>query len=226
VRRILIVFAREPIPGATKTRLCPPLDPAAAAALYACFLGDVLALASGLPGVEPVIAYTPATAGPFFARVAPEIAAFPQQGADLGARMDLALARFLAAEREHGGEPPVAVLIGSDFPSLPPAYLLAAFARLEAGADAVFGPADDGGYYLVGLREPQPRLLREVPMSTPTVLADTLALAEKQSLRVALLPGWYDIDSAEDLRRLAAELRDAPPEVAPRTRAFLERGEL
>jgi uncharacterized protein len=90
----------------------------------------------------------------------------------------------------------------------------------------VFGPADDGGYYLVGLREPQPRLLREVPMSTPTVLADTLALAEKQSLRVALLPGWYDIDSAEDLRRLAAELRDAPPEVAPRTRAFLERGEL
>jgi uncharacterized protein len=85
----------------------------------------------------------------------------------------------------------------------------------------VLGPAEDGGYYLIGLRRPQPRLLREVPMSTPTVLADTLALARATGLRAELLPPWYDIDTVVELRRLARDLRRAPPAVAPRTRAFL-----
>ena len=114
-----------------------------------------------------------------------------------------------------------AVIIGSDSPDLPSEYICEAFARLERGADVVLGPADDGGYYLIGLRVPQPRLLREVPMSTPTVLADTLALARELGLRVDLLPAWYDVDTVAELRRLAAALRAAPPDVAAYTRAFL-----
>jgi hypothetical protein len=120
------------------------------------------------------------------------------------------------------------VIIGSDSPDLPPSYVQEAFARLDGGADVVLGPAEDGGYYLIGLRAPQPRLLREVPMSTPTVLADTLALARELGLRAELLPLWYDVDTSAELRRLAEGLLDAPPEVAPCTRAFLasfERGE-
>jgi hypothetical protein len=113
------------------------------------------------------------------------------------------------------------VLIGSDIPDLPAAYVRDAFARLESGADVVLGPAEDGGYYLIGLRAPQPGLLRGVPMSTPTVLADTLALAREQGLRADLLPPWSDIDTIADLQQLAARLRDAPPDVALRTRAFL-----
>jgi len=83
----------------------------------------------------------------------------------------------------RAGEGHLAVIIGSDSPDLPPEYLSDAFARLEAGADVALGPADDGGYYLIGLRAPQPRLLREVPMSTPSVLADTLALFRELAAR-------------------------------------------
>lgn len=80
------------------------------------------------------------------------------------------------------------VIIGSDLPSLPAAHVRDAFARLDAGADLALGPAEDGGYYLIGLRARQPRLLREPPMSAPTLLADTLALAAELGLRAELLP--------------------------------------
>jgi len=85
----------------------------------------------------------------------------------------------------------------------------------------VFGPCDDGGYYLVGLTRPQPRLLREVQMSTPSVLRDTLALAEQEGLRVALLPLWYDVDTVQELGRLQLELRAAAGGTALHTRAML-----
>jgi glycosyltransferase A (GT-A) superfamily protein (DUF2064 family) len=85
----------------------------------------------------------------------------------------------------------------------------------------VLGPAEDGGYYLIGLKRPAPRLLREVRMSTPTVLADTLAIAAEAGLRVALLPMWYDVDDVASLARLRAELASADAGVAPATRRFL-----
>jgi hypothetical protein len=109
----------------------------------------------------------------------------------------------------------------SDSPTLPLGCLVAAFAALD-DADVVLGPCDDGGYYLIGLKRPAPRLLREVPMSTPTVAADTLALAAAAGLRVGLLPAWYDVDDAASLARLMAELAATPPETAPNTRAFLQ----
>lgn len=217
----LIIFAREPVPGQTKTRLTPPLSPSDAAELYACFLRDVLDNARRAVGSEHVVvAYTPEQAGSYFAAVAPDLEACPQRGASLGERMDLMLNDALRCGAQ------AAVLVGSDLPTLPAELIERSFVELEAGADLVLGPADDGGYYLVGVRKPQPRLLREVPLSTPTVLADTLQLAEALALRVALLPGWYDIDTVADLRRLAAELAQAPPEATPQTRAFLARLEL
>ncbi len=90
-----------------------------------------------------------------------------------------------------------------------------------AEADVVLGPCDDGGYYLIGLSRPQPRLLREVQMSTPRVLHDTLALAAAQRLRVALLPQWYDVDTPEDLGRLRCGLCAGRNGAAPAARAFL-----
>jgi glycosyltransferase A (GT-A) superfamily protein (DUF2064 family) len=83
------------------------------------------------------------------------------------------------------------------------------------------GPCDDGGYYLIGLKKPAPRLLREVRMSTPRVTADTLALAQELGLQVALLPTWYDVDNGDSLERLLAELEQGPPELAPHTRALV-----
>lgn len=210
-------MAKRPTPGGTKTRLVPPLSPEQAAALYECFLRDTLDLARQVPDVQPAVAYTPARARAYFASLAPDFDYIQQKGPDLGARLDNALTYHLGLGYQR------VVMINSDGPTLPLAYLVDAFERLRGETDVVVGPADDGGYYLIGLKQPAPRLLREVRMSTPYVTIDTLALALEEGLRVALLPNWYDVDDATSLARLAVELSDAPPEVAPHTRAFLKR---
>ena len=211
----LLVIAKRPAPGQTKTRLTPPLTAEQAAALYECFLADTLDLVRRVPGTDRAIVYLPADAQAYFAALAPDFELLLQQGAGLGERLDNALVSCLRRGYER------VVIMNSDGPTLPVTYLARAFEALSDGADVALGPSADGGYYLIGVRQPTSRLLREVRMSTPTVLADTLALAAEEGLRVELLPAWYDVDEAADLDRLARELAGAPPEVAPRTRAFL-----
>ena len=212
----LLVVAKRPASGKTKTRLTPPLSPERAAALYACFLRDTLDLIRQVPDVQPVVAYLPAGAEGYFADLAPDFERILQQGADLGARLDNALTAYLRRGYRN------VVIMNSDGPTLPPSYLKAAFAALAGEAEVVLGPSDDGGYYLIGVKCPLPRLLREVQMSTPHVTADTLSLAAEEGLRVELLPVWYDVDDAASLARLVEELTAAPPDVARHTRAFLE----
>jgi uncharacterized protein len=214
---VLIVVAKRPAPGQTKTRLTPALAPEQAAALFECFLLDTLALIRQVSGsgVQCAIAYLPEHERAYFAGLAPDFGLHLQQGADLGARLDEALQHYLAAGSRR------VVIMDSDSPTLPAACLTRAFATLESGADVVLGPCDDGGYYLIGLTRPAPRLLREVHMSTPNVTQETLALAAAEGLKVSLLPTWYDIDEIASLRRLAGELEEAGPEIAPHTRAFL-----
>jgi rSAM/selenodomain-associated transferase 1 len=212
--KALLVVGKQPAAGQTKTRLCPPLDGQTAAALYECFLRDTLAIMRQVDAVTRWIAYAPEDATGYFRSLAPDMELTPQRGADLGER----LANLLSDALEHGVEQ--AVVMDSDSPNLPPAYLRQAFAALDGPADLVLGPCDDGGYYLIGMKQPQPRLLREVPMSTPRVTQDTLALAEELGLRTALLPTWYDIDTAAELARLKRELQTAPAEHCPATRQF------
>jgi uncharacterized protein len=214
----LLVIAKRPTPGQTKTRLTPPLTAEQAAALYECLLVDTLDLVRRVPETDHLIAYLPANARAYFAALAPDFGLVLQKGAGLGERLDNALAGCLRVGYER------AVIMNSDGPTLPAACLEHAFAALRDGADVALGPSADGGYYLIGVKQPTPRLLREVRMSTPTVLADTLALAAEEGLRVELLPAWYDVDEAADLDRLARELAAAPPDVAPCTRAFLLAG--
>ena len=212
----LIVVAKRPAPGETKTRLAPPLSPEQAAALYECFLRDTLDLMRQIPDVQRVVAYLPAHAERYFSDLAPDFEHIPQQGPELGARLDNALTHLLRQGYQR------VVIMNSDGPTLPSPCLTAAFERLTEGADVVLGPCDDGGYYLIGIKRPVPRLLREVQMSTPNVTRDTLKLAVEEGLRVELLPVWYDVDSAVSLTRLARELLEAPFETARHTRAFLE----
>ncbi|MFQ5576697.1 MAG: TIGR04282 family arsenosugar biosynthesis glycosyltransferase [Anaerolineae bacterium] len=211
---VLIVVAKRPAAGQTKTRLSPPLSPEEAAALYECFLRDTLALMRRLPDVRRVIAHLPPNAKSYFRRLAPDFETIPQRGADLGARLDNTLTHYLRRGCRQ------AVIMNSDGPTLPPAHLQAAFDALAGETDVALGPSDDGGYYLIGLKRPAPRLLRGVTMSTPTVLRDTLALAADAGLRVHLLPPWYDVDDPTSLARLQAELAHAPPDTAPHTRVF------
>jgi rSAM/selenodomain-associated transferase 1 len=169
LRRALITIAKQPQAGQTKTRLSPPLEPAQAAALYECFLQDTLDLIRQVPRVARLLAYLPPEAKDYFRTLAPGFTLLLQEGAGLGERLDYATTYPLAR-----GCPAVVIMV-SDSPTLPSAFLLQAFKALAGAADVVIGPCQDGGYYLIGLKRPAPRLLREVRMSTLQRLQGDLA---------------------------------------------------
>jgi rSAM/selenodomain-associated transferase 1 len=195
----LLVVAKQPAPGQTKTRLCPPLTHDQAADLYDCFLQDTLNIMRKVPDVRCVIGYLPDDAQGYFRQLAPDMGLTCQRGASLGERLDHLLTEALLGGSQR------AVVMDSDSPTLPAAYLSQAFNNLT-DVDVVLGPTRDGGYYLIGMKQPQPHLLRQVQMSTPHVLADTLALAESSGLSVSLLPTWYDVDTIGDLHQLDGEI--------------------
>ena len=195
----LLVVAKRPAAGHTKTRLCPPLSGDAAAALYECFLRDTLDIMRAVPLVQRTVVFLPEDADGYFKDLAPDMTLVLQQGDTLGERLDHLLAHVLGNGAER------AVVMDSDSPTLPAAFIEDAFSRLHS-ADVVLGPCRDGGYYLIGMSRPHPRLLREVQMSTPHVLADTLALAQELGVTVSLLPEWYDVDTAAELDHLHAEI--------------------
>jgi rSAM/selenodomain-associated transferase 1 len=197
----LLVVAKQPAPGQTKTRLCPPLTPSQAAELYECFLRDTLDAMRKVPSVEPVIGYLPDDAQDYFHQLAPDMSLIRQRGSSLGERLDGLLKQALTGGSRK------AVVMDSDSPTLPVDYLSMAFEQLTE-TDVVLGPTTDGGYYLIGVKQPQPRLLRQVQMSTSHVLADTLALARASRLSVSLLPNWYDVDTIADLHRLESEIAE------------------
>ena len=144
----------------------------------------------------------------------------PQDGHDLGERLDNALTLYLSRGCER------VIIIDSDSPTLPPEYLSRAFRILSDGADVVLGPCDDGGYYLIGIKKPTPRLLREVHMSTPTVAAETMALAKEEGLHLVTLPMWYDIDDVASLSRLIKGIENLDSANAGHTRLFLLQNEI
>ena len=154
----LAIMAKAPKAGAVKTRLCPPLSPGQAAGLARCFLLDKIAQVRGLSGAGPVIAYTPPSERDLFERLAPDFALMPQHGRDLGERMRSTLATLLGAGHR------AAIAIGTDTPTLPAAVLQQAVDLAASGeVDLVLGPAEDGGYYLIGVRADHPTLFDDVP---------------------------------------------------------------
>ena len=212
----LIVVARKPVPGSTKTRLCPPLTPESAAEFYHRLLLDTLALMSRFGGADPVVAYTPSDAHAYFAALVPSgYRLIAQQGADLGERLRNALRHQFGL-----GYRRVAIM-NSDGPTLPLACLEAAFSGLD-GADVTLGPGHDGGYYLIGMKEPHAELFEQIAWSTKQVLEETLAACCRLGLTVQLLPQWYDVDVAADLERLRRDLI-IDPSGAPQTWALLQR---
>jgi rSAM/selenodomain-associated transferase 1 len=182
--------------------MSPPLSPGEAAELYTCLLLDTLEVvrdAAGQLPLKPFIAFYPEQGRGEFEAMAPDFQLLAQQGKDLSERLSGAL----LSVQEQGYDQVTAV--NSDSPALPAAFLLRAYQALDNPAiDVVLGPCDDGGYYLIGWKRPYPHLVRDVTMSTPTVLADTVALAQSAGLRVAMLPPWYDVDDAATLSRLQA----------------------
>ena len=190
----LLVFARVPALGRVKSRLAAGVGQPAALAVYRELLAitNAAMVAAGVPATVWLADTASAEPTPAEAREWAAHAARCQPEGDLGARMTAAFATAFAA-----GAARVAI-IGTDCPGLRASHLTQAFGALET-ADVVLGPATDGGYYLLGLRQPQPALFTNKAWSTDSVLADTLADVHRLGLRVALLPELRDVDNAEDL---------------------------
>jgi rSAM/selenodomain-associated transferase 1 len=221
VKKLLVVMAKDPVPGQVKTRLQPRLSSADAADLYLCFLEDRLRDVASLPEIDRAVAFAPATAADRFASLAPEgFLLFPQRGNNLGEKLDDLFSTTLALDYE------AVVATDSDSPDLPRSLFRDAFTLLAGGSDVVFGPCRDGGYYLVGMKTAAPGLFANIPWSTSQVLEESLAAAARLGLKADLLPPWQDIDTFEDLLAFTGRCREAGPggeTGARRTLSFLEK---
>lgn len=210
---LLLVMAKAPRPGAVKTRLCPPLTPALAADLYRAFLRDTLALGASLPGVALGVVYPPTPDDWALRALLPSgTLLWPQAGVGLGDGLHGAFARAFAGQYRR------VVVVSSDSPTLPPAIVAEAFAALDS-YDVVLGPTVDGGYYLIGLAAPRPRLFEDITWSTAAVYAQTLARAAERGCRVHATAVWHDVDNADDLMVLAEQGAHG---AAPHTAAVLD----
>lgn len=188
----LIVLAKAPAPGRSKTRLCPPCTPQQAAQLAEAALSDTLAAVAGVPVRRRVLVLD----GPAGCWLPSGFEVIPQRSGGLDAR--------LAGAFEDVGGP--ALLVGMDTPQLTAATLGAALDALaEPGVDAVLGAARDGGYWCVGLRGQRRDAFLGVPMSTPVTGAAQRARLSSLGLRVRELPPLRDVDRIEDARAVARE---------------------
>jgi rSAM/selenodomain-associated transferase 1 len=202
-------MAKYPEPGRVKTRLAAALGDERACALYRAFVLDLAERLARLP-YEVIWAYSPAAAP--FAALLPRARCVAQVEGDLGARMAHAVHAAFAE-----GAAPVLVL-GADVPHVSAACLEEA--ACAAASTLVLGPAEDGGYYLIGLACPHPGLFAGVPWGGDGVLAATQAHARRLGLQTHLLPPTFDVDEPADLHRLRG-LLDRGTVVLPRTAALL-----
>ncbi len=198
-RPALLVFAKAPVPGTVKTRLCPPLTPRSAALLYRAMLRDTTRTA-GASGCDTFFCYSPRGSKTLLRTVVGEQRLVWQGIGDLGARLARCFQRAFAAGYRK------VIAIGADSPTLPVERIARAARKLDK-ADLVIGPADDGGYYLIGLARWVPNLFQAIPWSTGDVVSTTIARARARRLRWSLIDPLHDVDAPSDLRVLISEIR-------------------
>ena len=201
LKRALTILTKVPITGLTKTRLAPALTLEGVATLYRSFLLDTIDLVIKVSHCSFVIAYTPRESGQVLRDIVKKpIEYIPQSSGDLGDRMNKVFKDLFARGYES------AIIIGADSPTLPLSHLEAAFAARER-KPVVLGPSLDGGYYLIGLRTPQPGLFEGIDWSTKRVMSQTIERAKKLGLQVLCIKTWYDVDTVDDLNFLVSHLK-------------------
>lgn len=222
------IVCKTPGAGGGKSRLRPLLGAEMAQRLSACFIRDVAAAIEAVPealGRQLYALFSPAGSDTDLrALLPPPWRLVPRQAASVGTVLQVSTAALLAEGHD------CTIMVNGDSPTLPTAFVEQAIDALRKPGDrVVLGPARDGGYYLVGLKRPHPRLFEDIAWSTPEVLACTLRRAEEIGLPAVLLPTWYDVDEPQDVLRLQTELSAQAPgsgaavtsSPAHHTRAFL-----
>lgn len=198
MRRAVICFTRVPRPGVTKTRLLPVLSPEQCAALHRAFLMDQARVYREL-AAELFVAYAPDPDWELLKDIFPMAAEFfPQEGEDLGERMDAAIRRVLILGFER------VVLTGTDLPAMGYEHLESGFSALDS-FDVVLGPTPDGGYYLVGTKTPCPAVFENQQYGGGNVYENTAAAVERAGLSLGQALPCGDVDTPEDLRRLVLQ---------------------
>jgi hypothetical protein len=217
-RGAIVVFAKAPRPGFVKTRMSPPFSAEQAACFYGHLLDDVLDATAEFAqalGLDPILTVHPPDARREMAdRCPPAFRVIAQHGRDLGERMGWA-----ASEAAAGGASSI-LLRGSDSPVLGGEIVGGLLASL-ADTDVAICPDRDGGYSLIGMRTPVAGLF-DHPMSTRSVLDDTLANAAALGLRTKLMEPSFDLDTVADLTELAARRERGDASLCPRTIGYLD----
>jgi uncharacterized protein len=193
-------MAKVPLAGTVKTRLGSVLPPEKCSELAAAFLEDALKKAKTICK-NIILAYSPAGQGPLLENmVSPEIVLIEQQGENLGAKMAHAF-------ESAGAENSPVVMIGTDSPTFPAAYLAEAFAALEKDSEIVLGKSKDGGFYLIGLRRPVAELFDRIAWSTSLVFEQITENIKYSGIgKLKLLPEHYDVDTPDDFLMLKDEI--------------------
>ncbi|HKV78307.1 MAG TPA: TIGR04282 family arsenosugar biosynthesis glycosyltransferase [Candidatus Sulfotelmatobacter sp.] len=216
--RVLVIMAKAPRLGRVKTRLVPSLSPEAVFDFYRCLLEDTLALARSLNDVEVAIMCPESDVYELAQLAGRGTSVVAQTGDGLAAGLTSVFAHFPAGHQKR------TIAFNSDSPHLPRSVLEDAFEML-AVHDVVVGPTHDGGYYLVGAKAAHPTLFANDGMGTSSALDRLLARTQALELSVGMAAPFYDIDVADDLTRLASELR-LTPKRAPHTAQWLKEWEL
>ena len=196
MRAAIVLFAKAPRPGRVKTRLIPALSAEDAAALYETFVRDMWERLR-LVAPDSCFLYSDRPWPSYVGLAGPGRLAL-QRGDDLGAKLLHAFEEL----RSHGYDR--ILIVGSDSPTLPAEYLRRGLDRLGS-KDAVLGPTFDGGYYAVGCRVPKAGMFKRVTWSSPATLEETERAFESVGWSMERLPPWYDVDTIDDLRRLAGD---------------------
>lgn len=196
----VVIMAKAPLPDKVKTRLTPPLEPGVASSLYRSFLLDKIEQVRTIRAIHPFLSYTPEKEKDFFRNILPHGFELIQQvGEDLGEKLS-----NISKSLFHAGFKKV-VILDSDTPNLPPGLIKEGIEGLDK-FDVILGPCEDGGYYLIGMREHFPELFNGIPWSTSEVTRITLEKARNIGLSVSKLESWYDVDTGADLLRLKKDL--------------------
>lgn len=196
MKRAVICFTRVPKPGVTKTRLLPVLKPEQCVELHWCFLQDLAEVYKKMD-IHLFVAYTPDPDWELLKRPFPDAGFFVQKGADLGEKMYRAIRTVLKLGYES------VVLTGADLPMMGPEHLESGFAALES-ADIAIGPTSDGGYYLIGMKQPHRAVFHVEGYGGGSVFENTVAAAKLAGLSIATAECCDDVDTPEDLKRLCA----------------------